>query len=333
MGGGLLRIGLYVLLVTLPVWVVTWLSPEAEGIVHDLALNFGLVGFMMLILQFLLAARVKWIERAFGLDMLIRYHKAMALTAVGFLILHPILLSLAHGSLLLLTKLDLPWYIWAGKGALVLVIANVVISVFQGRIGLKFEGWRLTHDLLAPAVLVLMFLHSWVAGDDLELVSMQVLWILMGLLALWMFIYHRFVRPGRLRAQAYRVEAVQQETGNVWTVKLAPPPGQTIPDYLPGQFHFLTFFRDPGLPVEEHHWTISSSPARKAYISSTIKALGDFTSTIPETRPGDTAAVHGPFGRFSHVLHPQERDLVFSGRGHRDNAAHVHAAAYAGHGG
>jgi ferredoxin-NADP reductase len=39
--------------------------------------------------------------------------------------------------------------------------------------------------------------------------------------------------------------------------------------------------------------------------------VGDFTSTIDKTRKGDTAAVHGPFGRFSYQLHPDERDLVF----------------------
>lgn len=39
--------------------------------------------------------------------------------------------------------------------------------------------------------------------------------------------------------------------------------------------------------------------------------VGDFTSTIKETRAGDRAAVHGAFGRFSYALHPEERDLVF----------------------
>jgi predicted ferric reductase len=82
-------------------------------------------------------------------------------------------------------------------------------------------------------------------------------------------------------------------------------------DYLPGQFQFVTFFRNRDLPVEEHHWTISSSPTERRYVSSTIKELGDFTSSIGKTKPRDTAAVHAPFGRFSYILHPNERDLVF----------------------
>jgi predicted ferric reductase len=311
MGQGLLRIILYILLVTLPVWLAAWRSPEAGGIVNDVGRNFGLVGFMILLVQFLLAARVKWIERAFGLDILIRYHRYVAVAGTGFLVLHPLLLALGHGSWQLLTRFDLPWYIWAGKVALMLMVANVLVSIYQGRIGLKFEKWRLVHDLLAPTLLVLVFLHSWFAGDDLALPSMQLLWIAMLLLSSWMFVYHRFLRPARLRRQAYRVEDVHQETENVWTVKLVPPKGQTIEDYLPGQFHFMTFFRGRELPVEEHHWTISSSPAQKDFISSTIKAVGDFTSTIGQTRPGDTAAVHGPFGRYSYRLHSEERDLVF----------------------
>ena len=308
---GAFKVLLYVLFVTLPVWFTTWFGAKAEGILHDVAINFALVGFMMLTIQFLLAARVKWIERTFGLDMLIRYHKYVAVAAAGFLILHPILLALSHGSLTLLIGLKLPWYIWVGKAALILVIANVLISIYQGRMGLKFEKWRMIHDLLAPTILVLIFVHPWFAGDDLEHFPIQALWIIMSLGAGWMFIYHRFLRPKQLAGHPYRVTEVQQEAGNVWTVKLAPPAGQHIADYLPGQFHFLTFYREPGLPVEEHHWTISSSPAQKDTISSTIKAVGDFTKTIPETRAGDTAAVHGSFGRFSHVLHPHERDLVF----------------------
>ena len=311
MRGGLFRIGLYVALVTLPVWVATWLGASSEGTLNDLGRNFALVGFMILVLQFLLAARIKWIECAFGLDILIRYHKYMALAAAGFLLIHPILLALGHRSWKLLIGLDLPWHIWAGKVALVLLVVNILSGVYQGRLGLKFERWRLGHDLSGIVILVLIFLHSWFAGDDLKVLPMQILWIALFAGAVILFIHHRFLRPALLARRSYRVEEIRQETGDVWTVKLIPPPGRTIDDYMPGQFHFLTFFRASGLPVEEHHWTISSSPAHKDFISSTIKAVGDFTATINRTKKGDTAAVHGPFGRYSYVLHPDERELVF----------------------
>jgi len=309
--GGLFRIGLYVAIVTLPVWLSTWLGAASEGILNDMGRNFALVGFMILVVQFLLAARIKWVERAFGLDMLIRYHRYVAIAATGFLMIHPLLLALGHRSWSLLISLELPWYIWMGKGALVLLVLNILSGIYQGRLGLTFEKWRLGHDLSAIAILVIAFLHSWFAGDDLKFLPLQVIWIASVTGAAILFIYHRFLRPARLRRRSYRVEDLRRETEDVWTVKLVPPKGRTVGDYMPGQFHFLTFYRAPGLPVEEHHFTISSSPQQKGYIGSTIKAVGDFTATMGHTKIGDTASVHGPFGRYSYVLHPEERDLVF----------------------
>ena len=311
MARGAILIALYVIVVTLPLWLTTWLGGEAEGIVFDFGRNLGLAGFMILVLQFLLPARLRWMERAFGLDILVRFHRHMAAAAVAFLVLHPLLLALGGGGWKLLISLDLPWPIWVGKAALALLVVNVLLSLKQTRLGLAFEKWRLGHDILAPTILVLMFVHSLFAGADLGLASMRVLWIGAFLLAAGIFAYHRFLRPAALRRRAYSVRDVRQETSDVWTVELAPPQGQAIEDHLPGQFHFLTFFRDPDLPVEEHHWTISSSPARTDTVSSTIKESGDFTATIGRTKPGDTAVVDGPYGRFSYLLHPEERDLVF----------------------
>ena len=311
MTGGPIRIIAYILIVTLPVWLATWLGEEAEGILTDIGRNLALMGVMILALQFLLAARVKWVERAFGFDILIRFHKLIALIAAGFLVLHPVLLALGGHGWHLLIGLDQPWFIWVGKAGLILVIGTVLVGLYQGKLGLKFETWRLGHDILTPVILLLIFFHSWYTGDDLELLPMQFLWIILLVASLSLFIHHRLLRPKRLRQQPYRVQEVRRETEDVWTVTLAPPQGQSIGDYLPGQFHFLTFFRDPALPVEEHHWTISSSPTQKESITSTIKAVGDFTSSMDKTRKGDTAAVHGPFGRFSYLLHPGERDLVF----------------------
>jgi len=80
---------------------------------------------------------------------------------------------------------------------------------------------------------------------------------------------------------------------------------------LPGQFHFIKLYRGTGLPVEEHPFTISSSPTEDGFVSSTIKESGDFTATIGKTKPGDTAIIQGAYGRFSYVLHPEEQELVF----------------------
>jgi len=50
-------------------------------------------------------------------------------------------------------------------------------------------------------------------------------------------------------------------------------------------------------------------------IASTIKQSGNSTATIGQTQVGDRVAVRGPFGRFCHLLQPQESDLVFIAAG------------------
>jgi len=311
MFGAVSRLILYTGLVILPVLLATLLAVEPKKFASELGRNFALMAFMILIFQFVMAARIKWIERAFGFDILIRFHKRMAVFAGFLLLAHPLLLAAGGGGWNLLIGVHVPWYIWLGKATLLILFINLCLSSFQKSLKLKFEKWRLGHDIGGPLIIAMAFTHSWIVGYDLRTVSMKAVWVVGLILAACLFVYHVFVRPRRLKRQAYEVIDVQPETEDVWTVKMSPPEGRRIYHYLPGQFHFVTFYRNRNLPVEEHHWTISSSPAEEDYVSSTIKASGDFTSTMGQTKVGDRAAVHGAFGRFSYVLHPEEDDLVF----------------------
>lgn len=307
------RIVLYPLILILPAVLVTTLAITTKGFVHELGRNTALTAVMIILLQGVLAARFKWISHPFGLDILLRFHKYMAMAAAVLLMLHPVLLAAGSGNLGLLLSLTQPWYIWLGKITLLLVLVNVGVSWYQRKLRLKFEKWRFVHDILGPMIIVFAFIHSITVGKDLQHPYMQGLWIVFFVTAVLVFVWHRIIRPRQLQLQQnlWKVIDLRQETSDVWTVKLKPPQEKKIFEYLPGQFQFITFFRGRNLPVEEHHWTISSSPAEKKFITSTIKALGDFTATIKETRPGDTAAVHAPFGRFTYALHPDEKDLVF----------------------
>jgi predicted ferric reductase len=303
---------LYLLLIIFPVvTAVLWGSSLGHPFLWMLGKNFALMGFMLLALQSLLAARLQVLERPFGFDILIRFHKYMGLLAVALLIGHPLLLALGGGGVGLLINLDLPWYVMAAKLGLLLLIANVLLSIFSERMRMKFERWRLMHDLMAPAIIVLGFLHSRRVGSDLRIPAIRWYWTFIFVLVLVAFVYHRWIRSWRLSSRPWKVTEVKKEVDRVWTLRLEPPEGQRIFDYLPGQFQFITFRRSKGLPIEEHHWTISSSPAQRDYVTSTIKELGDYTATIGQTKPGDTATVHAPFGRFSYLLRPEEKDLVF----------------------
>ncbi len=309
---GLILIVVYFVIAVSPLLILLALhigSPNET--IYEIARSLALSGFAILTLQPVLVARLKWLERPFGMDIVSRFHKSMGIFATVLLISHPPFLVLGGGGLPLIFSLEQPWYIWVGKIGLLLLVIHTLLSVFWADWGVKFEQWRRMHYILAPLIIILVFLHSFETGDDLKILPVRVLWAILLIMALAAYFYHKVLKPRCLARDPYRVVDVQQETHNVWTVKLAPPAGKVVYDYYPGQFQFITFLRGGNLPVEEHHWTISSAPTEKGFVSSTIKESGDFTSTIGLTKPGDTAIVQAPFGRFSHVLHPEDKDLVF----------------------
>jgi predicted ferric reductase len=301
----------YAALVMLPLIVAALSRPLTDhGFVYELGRSFALVGLALLALQFVVSARLSWVERPYGLDALYRYHKAAALLAVMLIALHPVLLVLGGAGWGLLTRPDVSWHIWLGKLALLLLLIQVLGSIFRPRLRVGFEQWRFLHNQ-ATVIFGLAFIHAWYTGGDFAEKAMQTSWWAMLAIAAMAYGYHKLIRPTILRRGAYRVAEVVRETHNVWTLHLEPPAGRSCFAYRPGQFQFLTLRRrERGLSVEEHPFTISSSPTQER-LSSTIKESGDFTATIGRTRPGDLVSVQGPFGRFGYALHPGEADLVF----------------------
>lgn len=311
-GTALTLMSAYVVIVLSPLIVVALLQPETDhSFVYTIGKNLALVGFAIFAMQFVLSARLKWIERPFGLNLLFSFHKTMAVVASLLVLSHPLFLILGGGKLSLVLGPEVKWHIWLGRIALVGLLFHVLLASFRAIIRLNYETWRVVHNVVAVVFLPLAFIHSWNAGGDLQLPAMRVLWVTLFAGTTVAYFWHRVARPMTLRRQPYTVTDVRKEADGVWTVALAPPTGVVRFDFLPGQFHFLTLRRAAHLPVEEHHWTISSSPTEAGVLRSTIKESGDFTATIGETKPGDTAVVYGPFGRFSYVLHPEEKGLVF----------------------
>jgi len=307
-------VALYLVLVLLPLLVAA-LQRHAAGYAvgysaREFGKGFALVGIGILAMQFVLSARLRWMERPFGLDVVFRYHKVVAVLAIALVVSHPVLLAAGSGRWGLLYRFDQPWYILIAKLALLLLLVQAVTSLWRGRVRLGFERWRLLHNQ-APAVFVLVFVHSRIVGLDVGMPPMQKLWWAMLGVVVVAYGYHKVVAPAIARRNAYHVAEVKRETRNVWTLRLEPPSGRRRFDCRPGQFHFIKLWRGQrGLPVEEHHFTISSSPTAP-HLASTIKESGDFTATIGDTSAGDEVSVRGPYGRFSYVFRARDRHFVF----------------------
>jgi predicted ferric reductase len=303
----------YPLLILTPLTVFAVLSPHSNhSLATELAVDCAVVGFTILAYQFVLAARLRWVEAPFGLDVVLHFHRTMAFAAVGLLGLHALLLTSVNGWGLLF-RWQARWPIWAGRLALLLLLAHAVAAIFRRGLRLRYETWRLLHNVAAFGLLGLAFVHSWALGGDLESWAARAVWTSLLLIACGAWWYGRVARPWFLKRTSYRVVSVTREAPRVWTVTLEPPAGRFL-HYAPGQFLFLRP-RSGAVPDEEHPFSISSSPSPGGLLSLTIKEGGDFTGDIGQTAPGDLATVHGPFGRFSHVFHPNADDLVFVAAG------------------
>jgi predicted ferric reductase len=310
---GALLCAAYPVLILAPLAALALFAPHSQrALAAEMGVDCAVVAFTILALQFVLSARLRWIEGPFGLDALLWFHRTMAFVAIGLLSLHPLFLASDEGWALL-TGWQARWPVWAGRLALILLFAHAATTIFRRALRLRYETWRRLHNMAALLLLGLAFLHSWTLGDDLQSTATRAVWAALALLAWGAWFYGRLVRPRLLKRAPYRVVSVTREAPRVWTVTLEPPAGMPL-RYAPGQFQFL---RPHGgaLPDEEHPFSIASSPSLEGFLSLTIKESGDFTAAIGRIKPGDQATVHGPFGRFSHVFHPDADDLVFVAAG------------------
>jgi predicted ferric reductase len=290
----------YALLVFLPLAVAmmttsVWNLQDEYG---KLTSAMVLIAFSLLSLQPVLAGRLKPLDQQFGLDMVYVFHKTMGMIA-----------ALTQVCALAFFMADpaeaVPKPVWVGT---VLIITVGVSALLYRELGLTYESWRRLHNMLFALAYLTMFMQTWIIVARME--SLTLAWIIVAQAALSTaaYVYHKFLGPAGRRKRLYRVKNITAEARNVWTLKFEPPENTKRFDFLPGQFQFITFDQGRG---EEHPFTIVSSPTDARSHSSTIKGSGDFTKTIGSVQPGDLVGIQGAFGRFSHVLEPGERNLVF----------------------
>ncbi|MEF8787766.1 MAG: FAD-binding oxidoreductase, partial [Planctomycetota bacterium] len=304
---GVCLVVLYMLLAALPLILTYALGAGGGGSFPAvLGKSAGLMGFSLLALQVALSARLKPVDGPFGLDVVMHFHKSMAMLAGVLLLSHPLLLAVGgHGWGLF--SLWTPWYITMGKVTLALVVLVIALAVSFKKLGIEYQLWRYAHKG-AILVVVFGFVHILWVGAGLPTAAKVCLWALFAM-AVGLFAY-RNLYVAFLGRQQYEVTDVSQESHDTWTLSLQPTDGE-VPANLPGQFMFLRLDR-PGRPSEEHPFTISSRPGQD-HLTATIKESGDFTNTIGETRAGDGARIEAPYGRFSFAFHRPDAFLFIAG--------------------
>ena len=285
-----------VILLTLAIGLATVRNTD-DPLLTKAGLITALVGFSIIAIQVMLGSRLKLLDRAFGLDKVVIFHRKMGVVAAVLLLSHPLLLAAGKKSFKLFS-FDTSWQVTLGKGALLLLVAGVLLALYYSRFRLDYNAWRLIHKVMIVAV-VLAFAHSILLGDPFKIGWVKVWWWALLVFACAAFFWQNFVVIPFGRKK-YIVKAVTKETHDTFTLRFesAGNPGASVFKYKPGQFMFLEL-QHRGRMSEEHPFTISSSPTAQGHITATIKKSGNYTNLIDQTQISDIAFLQAPFGRFS----------------------------------
>jgi predicted ferric reductase len=289
----------YVMLIFLPLAVAMLTSPwTSQDDYGKLISALTLIVYSLLSLQPVLAARLKPLDRQFGLDLMYVFHKTMGMIAA-------LLQVCALAFFMADSAGAVPKAVWAGT---VLIIVLGVTALLYRELGLTYESWRRLHNTLFMAVFLTAFFQAWTVAVRTGRPLLTGVIMMQAVMAIAAYIHHKFLGPAGRRKGLYRVKSVAMEANNVWTLTFEPKENNRQFNFLPGQFQFITFDRGKG---EEHPFTISSSPIDAQSHSSTIKGSGDFTKTIGTVKPGDLVGIQAAFGRFSYLFEPDQRSLIF----------------------
>ncbi len=156
---GILLVSAYIAAASLPI-VLAWALRSRTGapFATELGKGAALVGFTLLVLQVVLSARFRFVDRPFGYDMVMQFHKRMAILAGVLLLAHPILLAVGHGSLSLFSW-QTSWRLNLGQAALLLLLVAVLFARFFQKLGIDYQLWRALHKGVM-VVIVLGFVHA-----------------------------------------------------------------------------------------------------------------------------------------------------------------------------
>lgn len=265
----------------------------------------GLLALWWLSAGMVLAARPAWLEKRLGgLDQLYRLHKYIGIGSGSLVLTHWMMEWLPK------KMAKLGWIparprgpkgmqdMWlslakdVGEWAGYILLALVVIALIRR---IPYRYFRLVHKAFGGIFLagvfhglMLMPTTFWQSPLGWLTAGMAAAGIIPALLSL-------SNRIGRSRQYPAEIVAISQHAGKVLEIVCRPTTGW--PGHQAGQFLFADF----GKAGEgAHPFTIASAwQAQQGTLTLAIKALGDYTATLPESlHAGQAVTLEGPYGKF-----------------------------------
>ena len=266
----------------------------------------GTVAGCLLLLQIILGARLKCLDRIFGLCRLFRYHRIAGFIIACLIIIHPIMIFIPENRIFIPLELRY-WPEFVGLFLLLLIIFTVISGHWRAWLRFPFHRWWPIHRWAAFLIVVAFWVHVLSVSETFGQKPLQMVaffsMCICGLLFFWIR-----TRTIRNRRKSFLVSAVEPAGENTACLKINPNTKHT-PIYMPGQFGFLTFISDH-ISKEEHPFSITSAPTKNSRLEFVARTTGDWTSKLNKLKPGDSVLMDGPFGMFSHLQVPEKKEII-----------------------
>lgn len=266
----------------------------------------GLGAAALLLLQLLLGARLKMLDRLFALPRIWAWHRINGYLIALLALLHPVFIMWPEDFTLPPLELEY-WPQAVGLLLLILIGGQAAVSRWRSKLGIVFQRWRQIHGYVGGLVILLLVVHILFVSETFEAGVPRIALLTATGLGLLVMAAAK-VRRWRETSVQYMVATVKAENNDVTTLELDTGNKDGF-SFLPGQFAYISP-RSQHISKEAHPFTISSSPTQTDRLTFTIKSSGDWTAQVKDIRLGDKVSLNGPFGLFSHLICPPPQPLV-----------------------
>ena len=282
---------------------------------------FGFFALYIFVVLTIMGTRFFILERAFGLDRLIRIHKKIAPLAIILVFVHVICRVFVFAK-----SKGMSWdwdfafqffpYSWditenalvfARWAVLALVFASVIAQA--GRVFVPFRMWKPTHSLLYCAAAI-GFAHSIIVGHDVRFFPLVLVWFILFLPWLGLVSYRLRYLMARASNHVWVLEGVDYETHDTHTCRFFRRGDEDfLKKWSPGQFALFRMKSKLWGWTEPHPFTLSCVPEPEK-ICCTVKGVGNFSKKLRTAKPGTRFLCEGPYGIFTPDFE-REKNLIF----------------------
>ena len=276
----------------------------------------GLLASDLMLIQVVMLARIPWVERAWGHDLLARRHKWAGYASFWLMIVHLLMFTTQRltraGGWNSATIYELfvqePWLLAAtvGTGLLIMV---VVTSIRAARRRLRYESWHLLH-LYAYLGMGLALPHQIIDGEDFhQTFNRAYWWSIYAVAAAALLVYRVGLPIWRSVYHAVRVVEVTRENDETVSVTVQ---GRQLDRMRTrsGQFFIWRFLDGPGWS-RGNPYTISAAPGTDR-LRVTVQAAGDGSERTGRLRPGTRVFLEGPYGSMTAERRSHPRVLLMA---------------------